>query len=250
MPAGNRPRSRRPRGSLLPEQILDAAEKLVEDRGLEQLTMPAIARAIGAATTSVYWHFRTRDDLIVALTEAVTAKIHDRLPDVDATRPWNEEAFAYFSALRHELLHHPAYLTLFSVRPRFLFAHAELGSSLLQRLEQEIALFHQAGFSPAEAARAYNACSTYVRGFCMIEYGFTHEAMDDGSGAQRGVDAQFDAERFPTLSGLDDFERAMSLDEEEFALGLGALLDGLRALLRERATPTTTGRLPRRRGAR
>lgn len=208
--------------------------------------MPSIARAIGAATTSIYWHFRTRDELLVALTEVVTAKVHERLPSVDSSRPWDDEAFAYFSALRHEFAQHPAYLTLFSARARFLFAHAELGSSLLNRLEQEVTLFHQAGFSPIEAAHAYNACSTYVRGFCMIEYGFTHEPLDGDTGVS-GVVARLDPGRFPTLAKIADFEQAMWLDERQFSLGLRALLAGLKQSLTDPTPARGFGKVRARR---
>lgn len=232
MPAGRKgpiavSRPRRPRGSLTPEQILAAAENLVEEDGLDALTMPAIGRRMGVATTSIYWHFRSRDELLVALTEMVTAKIHERLPGVDGSRPWAEEAYAYFTALHHELMRHPAYLTLFSTRARFLFSRADLGSSVLRRLEQEVTLFIQAGFTPVEAAHAYTTCSTYVRGFSMLEYGLTHEAIDDDEPSISAAVSKLDPAVFPTLSRLADFEQTFWLDDAQFDLGLRLVLTGI-----------------------
>lgn len=188
--------------------------------------MPAVARELGAATTSVYWHFRTRDHLLVAVTESITAKLYERLPEIDTTRPWAEEAFDYFCALRQELNRQPTYLALFSTRARFLFSRGEFSASLLTRLEQGVELFTQTGATAAEAARSFMSCEAFVRGFCMLEGGLLHEQVPPAGFDVSGVVARLSPEQFPMLSQLGDFERVMWLDDAKFELGLRSLLDG------------------------
>jgi AcrR family transcriptional regulator len=52
-------RARRPRGSLSPEVILDAAEAIARD-GFDALTMRAVATRLGAAPMALYNHFPTK----------------------------------------------------------------------------------------------------------------------------------------------------------------------------------------------
>src|ERR1700734_3509682 len=77
---GSRGRStRRPRGSLSREEILDGARELVEAHGLQQLSMPALAKQLKSGVTSIYWYFRSKDDLLEALTDRVTRDMYLKL---------------------------------------------------------------------------------------------------------------------------------------------------------------------------
>ena len=56
-------------------RILDAARRLMADRGPESLTVSAVARAADLNRTTAYQHFRTRDDLVRAMTDEVFAEV-------------------------------------------------------------------------------------------------------------------------------------------------------------------------------
>lgn len=56
-----------PRRSVSREGILDAATRVLEEKGPEAFTTNAIAKAGPYATGSVYKYFRTRDDVILTL---------------------------------------------------------------------------------------------------------------------------------------------------------------------------------------
>lgn len=47
--------------------ILDAAARLVADRGYAQVTMADIGADVGVAASAIYWHFASKQDLLVAL---------------------------------------------------------------------------------------------------------------------------------------------------------------------------------------
>ncbi len=66
-------------GARLREEILDAAEQLLESSGSEDaLTVRAVAAAAGVSTPSVYLHFADRE----ALLEAVCIRVWDELEDL------------------------------------------------------------------------------------------------------------------------------------------------------------------------
>jgi AcrR family transcriptional regulator len=42
--------------------------------------MPTLAKELGCGVTSIYWYFRSKDDLVVALAERVEKRMYARLP--------------------------------------------------------------------------------------------------------------------------------------------------------------------------
>ena len=95
-------RRRRARHSLSRDEILDAAVALAETEGLNQLSMPALARRLQCAAMSIYKYFRNKDDLLDALAHRVVHDLHGRLPPV-GDGPWNVELVAYFVAVRERM---------------------------------------------------------------------------------------------------------------------------------------------------
>jgi AcrR family transcriptional regulator len=62
---GRRPKARRGQGAELREEILDAATALITETGdAATLSLRAIARRVGVATTSLYLHFPDLDALV------------------------------------------------------------------------------------------------------------------------------------------------------------------------------------------
>jgi AcrR family transcriptional regulator len=66
----------RGRGSRATYQaILDAAEKLMSERGPEGLTVSEVAHRTGVNRTTAYQHFRTRDQLVYAVISRLSADV-------------------------------------------------------------------------------------------------------------------------------------------------------------------------------
>ena len=73
-------RTRRARGSLSQDEILEAAAQLIDRGGLVQLSMGALARHMDSGVTSIYWYFRSKDELLQArkdLMRAIVARLAD-----------------------------------------------------------------------------------------------------------------------------------------------------------------------------
>jgi AcrR family transcriptional regulator len=71
MPEQDRPKGRRKRadGELSRERILDAATEIAAERGYEGTSIGAVSAKCGLPASSIYWHFKDKDDLIAAVIE-------------------------------------------------------------------------------------------------------------------------------------------------------------------------------------
>jgi AcrR family transcriptional regulator len=65
------PKRRRKRadGELSRERILDAATEIAAERGYEGTSIGAVSAKCGLPASSIYWHFKDKDDLIAAVIE-------------------------------------------------------------------------------------------------------------------------------------------------------------------------------------
>ncbi|AXG78856.1 TetR/AcrR family transcriptional regulator [Streptomyces paludis] len=62
-------------------QILDAAIRVVERDGITSLTLESAAEEAGVTKGGLMYHFRTRDDLLLAIQRHLTAAWEERLAD-------------------------------------------------------------------------------------------------------------------------------------------------------------------------
>jgi AcrR family transcriptional regulator len=62
-------RRKRADGELSRERILDAAAEIAAERGYEGTSIGAVSAKCGLPASSIYWHFKNKDDLIAAVIE-------------------------------------------------------------------------------------------------------------------------------------------------------------------------------------
>ena len=62
-------RRRRPDGELSRARIIDAAAEIAAERGYEGTSVAAVSAKCGLPASSIYWHFKDKDDLIAAVIE-------------------------------------------------------------------------------------------------------------------------------------------------------------------------------------
>ncbi|MDP7703398.1 TetR/AcrR family transcriptional regulator [Mycobacterium sp. TY815] len=69
MAAKKTERKRRPDGELSRTRILDAATEIAAERGYEGTSIGLVSAKCGLPASSIYWHFKDKDDLIAAVIE-------------------------------------------------------------------------------------------------------------------------------------------------------------------------------------
>ncbi len=62
-------RRKRADGELSHERILDAATEIAAERGYEGTSIALVSKKCGLPASSIYWHFKDKDDLIAAVIE-------------------------------------------------------------------------------------------------------------------------------------------------------------------------------------
>jgi AcrR family transcriptional regulator len=62
-------RRKRADGELSRERILDAATQIAAERGYEGTSIALVSAKCGLPASSIYWHFKNKDDLIAAVIE-------------------------------------------------------------------------------------------------------------------------------------------------------------------------------------
>lgn len=67
--AKEKPRQRRADGELSRNRILDAAGEIAVERGYDGTSIGAVSAKCGLPASSIYWHFKDKDDLIAAVIE-------------------------------------------------------------------------------------------------------------------------------------------------------------------------------------
>jgi len=228
-------KGRRARGSLSQEEILDAAKTLVERDGLQQLNMPALAKQLNSGVTSIYWYFRSKDELVTALVDKVAREIYRGLPPV-GNLPWDKEFCEYFAAFRTLLEDTPIYREVFAFRSQSLYEQGAIGGTMLKRLEEGMALLVNAGLTPDQASEVFSACSNYTRGFVLLEHGIATERTADGTPTgSLAIKVSAAPEKYPTLSAIHDLDRSVELHDRDFLSGLRLILDGARRIIEANA---------------
>jgi AcrR family transcriptional regulator len=153
-PRSPKTRSRRPRGSLTREVILDAAEG-VAAQGFDALSMRAVAARLGAVPMALYNHFATKDELVDALLDRVLSRFQPE----PATEDWIEDLRRFAGAHRRLLVEHP-----WAVAP--LFSQPNPGMSSVRIGELALAILRRGGFSDPRAVAAFS-------GIIALNYGWS-----------------------------------------------------------------------------
>lgn len=112
--ADSRARTRNPRGQgeRLREEILQAAERLLEQVGSEDaLSLRAVAREVGIAAPSIYRHFPDKTALVWATLALGYERLSDAMNEADAEVPEDEPVERLRTQLRaycRYAMEHPA----------------------------------------------------------------------------------------------------------------------------------------------
>src|ERR1700691_3264582 len=63
------PRRKRANGEQYRRKILEAAAEVAGERGYEGTSIALVSAKCGLPASSIYWHFKNKDDLIAAVIE-------------------------------------------------------------------------------------------------------------------------------------------------------------------------------------
>lgn len=158
---------RRPRGSLDVEDIISGAFELADDVSISGLSMPVVARHLGVPLTSIYWHFRKKEDLLDAMTDRAIKEYHFTTP-FEGGGAWQQALRTHFRNMRRVFQENPVLCELVLMRSGELSPEATHAS--VDNLEKVIkTMVDDAGFKPDDALTVYLALSGHTQGTAIIE---------------------------------------------------------------------------------
>lgn len=192
------------------QRILTAALRIADERGLDGLSIRALAAELGARPMSLYRHVADKD----AILDGMMALMLGEIAPGAARGDWAADLRAWALGFRAVARRHPGAFPLFASRPVTSYlagrAMAETG----------LATLRAAGFDAATAARALRTVVRYVIGFSL------GDTAGAGAGDDDGVAADLRAEGLPNLAHLVDDARTSPV-EDLFIFGLDVIIDGL-----------------------
>lgn len=216
MPRTSQKKSKAPLESpgLSRERVCSEALALVDEEGLEALSMRRLGARLGVEAMSLYRHVRNKADLLDSLHAAVMAD----LPPLRATddEDWRGMLGSLAHGLRKALLRHPKVVALFATRP----VRVPEAMTILERAWKAL---EKAGFEPQDAQRAIVAVGVFTVGHTLGE---AHGEPAPHLGVPEGP-------------GQADFE-----------FGLEAMLDGIAGRATGPASSTGRRGARKKRGAR
>ncbi|MFB4277438.1 MULTISPECIES: TetR/AcrR family transcriptional regulator [unclassified Nonomuraea] len=227
-----------PRDTLTREQIVRAAVAVLDAEGVHGLNMRRLGTQLGAAATAMYWHVKSKDELVVLAADHVWGEIE--LPD-PAAIGWRAAAAALAAGAHGMISRH------FWIVPA-MSTHLVYGPGKARYDDHCLAVYETAGFAPADADQAAATVLMFVVGAAHGEAGeLAWRARLRRTGADeeqqlRDTVARIEeiAQQFPHLRARtmpSVYEAAALPDEDTFAFGLNAILDGLEARLAAGGTP-------------
>ncbi|MEU6366731.1 TetR/AcrR family transcriptional regulator C-terminal domain-containing protein [Streptomyces sp. NPDC046931] len=181
------------------KRVADAALNLLNEVGLEGLTLSAIGRELGVKAPALYWHFKDKQALLDEMATEMYRRMVAGTP-LDRTDTWQERLRKSNHGLREALRAYRDGAKVFSGSRFTGVEHAE-------QMEDTLRLFTAAGFTLAQAVRATATTYLYTIGFVTEEQGV--EPLPDER--REGFDVE---ERARTMA---DFPLSAAAGAEIFA---------------------------------
>ncbi|WP_189933693.1 TetR/AcrR family transcriptional regulator C-terminal domain-containing protein [Streptomyces aurantiogriseus] len=200
------------------KRVADTALRLLNEVGLDGLTLRAIAKELDVKAPALYWHFKDKQ----ALLDEMATEMYRRMvtgASLDPADTWRERLRKANHGLRESLRGYRDGAKVFSGSRFTGIEHAE-------QMEDSLRLFTAAGFTLAQAVRATTTTYLYTLGFVTEEQGV--EPLPDER--REGFDVEERARMmadFPlsAAAGAEIFADY----EQHFGEGLELVIDGIAA---------------------
>lgn len=163
-----------PRPGLHRDQIVDTALALVDDVGLDKLSTRALADRLGVASPALYWHFRSKDDLVAAMVEAMSLGLPGVEGAPDLGRRPSRAAVAAWLTERAEQFRRVLLSRRDGAR---MHAGSRPPTARLSAVETQLDALRRIGFDPVAAVRVTLAISRFVVGWVLEEQAETSQHL-------------------------------------------------------------------------
>jgi TetR/AcrR family transcriptional regulator, tetracycline repressor protein len=188
------------------EMVARAGLKLLNEVGLERLTLRLLGRELKVQAATIYWHFKSKEELVDEMATMVLAEGAGRLAPVKETADWDVWATQFGTGLRKTLL-------AYRDGARMVAGTRLTNTEYMKTAERIGARLIECGFTVRQAVVLLSTIYNYTLSFVMEEQAVfpkPNQRSPQYDIAKRN--AKLDAKEFPILrrSGailFDQFDR-------------------------------------------
>jgi TetR/AcrR family tetracycline transcriptional repressor len=212
--------------SVKQELIVSTALTLLDEVGLEGLTMRRLADALNIQAPSLYWHFPNKQALLDGMADAIFGAV--ALPLNLKRKAWDYRLKAVARAIRRAFLIHRDGARVFA-------GTYVPTDNVLRVAEAMMALMREGGASPKLASDGAFTLVYFVLGFTMEEQGLDPQAGGPSDlEARQAKFASLAAAKYPNIHAA--LNRMFNVDpDDRFEEGLDLLTRGLRSRINGRS---------------
>lgn len=221
-------RNRLPRGTLSQELIIKAAFRVADSAGMDKLTFQALGRELSAHPTAIYRHFRNKDELLLALIDALHEEALAHTPP--PTDDWAHDLMQIAIHTHEAFLRHPRVGALAAART----ARRE---NEFRSVERKLGCMRRAGLNDADAARYYRVFADLVLSYSAMDASLASlspEVRDADLRAWKTDYLTLSPDRYPNIARVAPLFVALD-DPQNFVTAVQSVIDTIGARAAERA---------------
>lgn len=201
------------------ERVVGTALRVLNEVGLEGLTLRRIASELHVQAPALYWHFKNKEELVDEMATSMLRELAATHPGGFQGKGWREILESSAWGLRRMLLGYRDGAKMFS-------GTRLTDPSLYAFLEDFLRQLVEAGFSLRDAVCGYSTVFNYTVGFLIEEQAVhpmpgEHNPQYDLTRRAERIDSQ----RFPLVLAMG--EELFTGFEERFERGLRLILLGI-----------------------
>ena len=222
----NARRGRLPRGTLSQELIIRAAFRVADSAGMDKLTFQALGRELSAHPTAIYRHFRNKDELLLALLDALHEEALANTPP--PTDDWAHDLMQIALHTHDAFLRHPRVGALSAART----ARRE---NEFRTVERKLDCLRRAGLNDTDAVRYHRVFADVVLSYSAMDASLASLAPEVREADLRAWKTDYltlPADRYPNIARVAP--RFVELDDpQNFVTAVQTIIDRIRARAEE-----------------
>lgn len=203
---------------------MDGALALADEEGLEGLTIRRLAQRLGVTPMALYWHFKNKDELHVALVDRVWSLVDTK---VDPAAPWYDRLRTLMESVVGVLRVHPSAAQL------LMTAWID-APYCYDSMEAALAILAEGGFEPEKAGvlcgYGLRTAITLVIGDPNVKPTMTCEEVAEVRRQKRIRLATLPPDRYRHMVDAAPVLAAAVDSDASIALGIDIFVAGVRAI--------------------
>src|SRR3569832_229866 len=207
------------------DDVIHTAIQLLQEVGLDGLTLRRLATELGISAPTLYWHVKDKRELLDLMSEAMVREAREKMPPFPQGLPWDEKIA---EGMRRQ------YEAIIAWRDGArVVAGNRPTEAALPQIERFLGMWVEAGFPPNEALAYILTFGDFIIG-CALEHQAEAERRKMQS-ADRTAELWKAIEAYPTLYAASKSRGgggSVSKDgvrrNSNFERGLALLMSGLR----------------------